>query len=208
MLIARLSALRFRLERYDNPVRPCRTGRHTRVASSCKIGFMSDLKQKRIWFFKMRNGDIFAVDDENKAWNYYRPFVDKDGRIPNRERLIYIGWSNGKINAQYIKKAKEDILEDELEYNQILSNLDEGIKVSRELNERKQLRKEKRAVIHKILLLYNRQKRLIKEGLQKEIEVAQNNPDRTPPRDMTFLSYNTKQPLNETQRAMMGNITF
>ena len=156
----------------------------------------------------MRNGDIFAVDDENKAWNYYRPFVDKDGRIPNRERLIYIGWSNGKINAQYIKKAKEDILEDELEYNQILSNLDEGIKVSRELNERKQLRKEKRAVIHKILLLYNRQKRLIKEGLQKEIEVAQNNPDRTPPRDMTFLSYNTKQPLNETQRAMMGNITF
>ena len=163
---------------------------------------------KKIWFFRTRSGEIFAIDDENKAWNYYRPFTDKEGRIVNKQRLPYIGWSDGKINAKYIKEAKSNIIEDEMEYNQMIEELELEIKATRDLQERKNLKKEKQVLAQKIIALYDQQKNIIKEGLQKEIEAAQNNLDKTPPRDMSYLSYNTKQPLSEIQRAMMGNLTF
>ena len=109
---------------------------------------------------------------------------------------------------KYIKEAKSNIIEDEMEYNQMIEELELKIKATRDLQERKNLKKEKHVLAQKIIALYDQQKNIIKEGLQKEIEAAQNNLDKTPPRDMSYLSYNTKQPLSEIQRAMMGNLTF
>ena len=155
----------------------------------------------KTWFFKTKSGEIFGVDDENKAWNYY-------GGNNIKQRLPYIGWSDGKTHLKYIKQAKDKIMEDEIEYNQMLAELEEEIKATRDLKQRKVLKEEKRIIVKQIIALYDKEKNLIKKGQEKEIEAAQNNPDKTPPRNMDFRSYNTKQPLNEVQQAMLGNIKF
>lgn len=148
----------------------------------------------RTWFFKTLSGEIFAVDDENKAWNY---FGGKGSNI----RLPYIGWSRGVVHREYIKKAKDKIKEDEIEYNEILAELDSEIKLSKDIDERKELKKERRLVNKKLIGLYDHEKNLIKDGIAKEIEEATNNPDKTPPRNMEFINYKNKQPT--TRQALL-----
>lgn len=178
-------------------------------------------RNKTYWFRKKTDGSIFCVDGEKQAWNIVE--------FQEFNRMFdYLGWSDGTAYRRTFEEVKKEISEKWAKKNELEAQLQELDRERSELRIRatnprtdpddkviieariEEIGREK-LEIQKQAIAITQEISKLKEGIskiamEKELEAALNNPDKSPPRDFRHMGEGGNALMEDTLKSMIDKL--